>query len=327
MSIKMDHEKVFDELVCILDRDDKESFVEFLRAHPEIIGEYLVSICATSSSKKCLTTMVNEEACEQLPQLKGWARCIHTVSCFFPDPDVISIMLERGAIVECNIKRDVGFLQNYGTPLYLLLDHFSCERDLPLQSWSEGDSIFKLIILLCSWESNGKLKQLAALLLVAREEVMRPTGTGMTIQQHVTNEIDGLGSEVDSDHQYKSMLMDARGAIPPEKVLMDVAALLKKAGFSLQSADLDLRDCYRKLCFASNIGLTGNVVSFGRQTCLSYQAHWDPLLARLTSREVLNLCPSVPASRLLSTAAGSNLPRKNYLAYVALKLRRGIRFL
>ncbi|XP_021751066.1 uncharacterized protein LOC110716740 [Chenopodium quinoa] len=239
MSIKMDHEKVFDELVCILDRDDKESFVEFLRAHPEIIGEYLVSICATSSSKKCLTTMVNEEACEQLPQLKGWARCIHTVSCFFPDPDVISIMLERGAIVECNIKRDVGFLQNYGTPLYLLLDHFSCERDLPLQSWSEGDSIFKLIILLCSWESkknldsarllvchtesineiawtflqNGKLKQLAALLLVAREEVMRPTGTGMTIQQHVTNEIDGLGSEVDSDHQYKSMLMDARGAV------------------------------------------------------------------------------------------------------------------
>ncbi|XP_021760683.1 uncharacterized protein LOC110725527 [Chenopodium quinoa] len=385
-------EEFYAELVGILKRDDKDSFVELLDENPEHVESCLMILCAKHKSKKCLTALVTGEVCEPPPPPEGCATCIHGVAYVYPDPDVINIMLMRGAIRDCNIKCKVGFPSNYGTPLFLALDSLSHPAVSHLDSWCLGDSIIKLIVLLCMWETkqrldsarllachtesvndiawtllqDGKLKQLAALLLVARDEAMAPTETGMTIQQHLTNEIDGLSSEVDFDN---SMLMDARvlfdvfdragealssycitmfKPIPPEKVLVDVVGLLKEAGFPLQSRDVDLRDCYRgrrgvwraNLFKLSDTLRPDNIIMesssssshlhtfAGQNGKLVYsQLHWDPLLGRLKSREVLKFSSSVPEARSLSTVAGSSIPLRRHLAYVAFKLKRGIRYL
>uniref|UniRef100_A0A803LX15 Uncharacterized protein n=1 Tax=Chenopodium quinoa TaxID=63459 RepID=A0A803LX15_CHEQI len=355
-------EEFYAELVGILKRDDKDSFVELLDENPEHVESCLMILCAKHKSKKCLTALVTGEVCEPPPPPEGCATCIHGVAYVYPDPDVINIMLMRGAIRDCNIKCKAGFPSNYGTPLFLALDSLSHPAVSHLDSWCLGDSIIKLIVLLCMWETkqrldsarllachtesvndiawtllqDGKLKQLAALLLVARDEAMAPTETGMTIQQHLTNEIDGLSSEVDFDN---SMLMDARvlfdvfdragealssycitmfKPIPPEKVLVDVVGLLKEAD-TLRPDNIIMESSSSSSHLHTFAGQNGKLVYS--------QLHWDPLLGRLKSREVLKFSSSVPEARSLSTVAGSSIPLRRHLAYVAFKLKRGIRYL
>ncbi|XP_074314749.1 putative jasmonic acid carboxyl methyltransferase 2 [Silene latifolia] len=138
------------------------------------------------------------------------------------------------------------------------------------------------------------------------------------------------------------------GRVPPHKVLTEVATILKNAGCALEPRDLDLRDCYRdcpevrkpsvfKLSgpgspnkkYLSPSSLTPPQAS--RATLQNYPYHGNcQLWNKIKSGPVLSFRPSA-GPRLLSTAArhvehGVPGILQKHLAYIAFKLKRGIKF-
>ncbi|KAH9623960.1 hypothetical protein KSS87_021074 [Heliosperma pusillum] len=222
-----------------------------------------------------------------------------------------------------------------------------------------------------SYVTNGMLASFAALLLVAQEKVLLPFDSGLTIRQRIMDIFNTLMSEGDNEGAiYQYMLIEActlldifervGGAlrlycssmheyVPPHKELIDIASLLKKAGYALDPIDIDLRDCYRKSPEVKKASvfklLDPERPSNNYRLPSSYtwaqgfgaiiHSYPNPgncqLFHKLKSGPVLNLKASASEPRLVSTVAGhvekcgSGIPRK-YLAYIAFKLKKGIKF-
>ncbi|XP_074314672.1 uncharacterized protein LOC141649905 [Silene latifolia] len=113
--------------------------------------------------------------------------------------------------------------------------------------------------------SNGGLKQFAALLLIAREKVIAPFDTGLTIHQYITNEINLVPEDKASLDQveYKCILRDAQTLlalfelagddlssyccsmqkyVSADDVVDDICGLLIKHKVRLIMEDIDLMD-------------------------------------------------------------------------------------
>ncbi|XP_074313353.1 uncharacterized protein LOC141648524 [Silene latifolia] len=220
---------------------------------------------------------------------------------------------------------------------------------------------------------DGRLVSLAALLLVAREKVFVPFDSGLTIRQRIVEIVDALHREGDLDHEavkYQSMLVEARELldiferagdalslycssmheyVPPHKVLIDVANLLKKTGHTLRPMDLDLRDCFRKCPEVkkaslfklsdpespSNKYLLPPSLTRAQSFCAtgrSYPSVGDcQLFHKLKSGPMLNFLPSASVPRLLRTAASQVEDTvlgnsQKHFAYIAFLFKRGIKF-
>lgn len=117
------------ELNEVLKQDDVRGFMKLLDNNPEELKARLVVNCSMHKAKNCLTALVNGRICEPPPALERFAAtCIHLVAYFFPDPDIIKIMLEKGATVDLNIKCTVFDVDDHGTPLYLALASIDSSR-------------------------------------------------------------------------------------------------------------------------------------------------------------------------------------------------------
>lgn len=124
-------------------RDDSEAFVKVYKGirHPE--PRLWIKRCAMIKAKKCLNGMLAIN-----PPVPVDGNCIHFVAFYLPDPHVINSMMMRGAVADINTKDFVHDI--VATPLQLTLEALTSPLYLKtLKSWSPGDSIFKLIILLC----------------------------------------------------------------------------------------------------------------------------------------------------------------------------------
>ncbi|XP_074314663.1 uncharacterized protein LOC141649894 [Silene latifolia] len=398
-----------------IERDDKERFLWALSAYVDTVDMKLVQRCAGYKAKKCLLAMIHGEG--SVPALELYARFtalfpdrsvatpLATVAFYFPEAyDIMELLLSLGPVDHANIKCAVvyPYIGPEKCPIDLLLMDLSHQPHL--LTWTPGTSLFKLIILLCQWESKssldcarllaphtdglndiawsylteGRLASFAALLLVAPEKVLLPFDSGLTIQQRIMDILKMLRFEGDLDHEgaiYQHMLIEAGtlldilektgGAlrlycssmheyVPPHDVLIDVAFLLKEAGYALEPKDIDLRDCYRKcpeVKKASVLNLLGTWQTDPECPSNKYRSppsltwaqdsgaiiHRFPyagncqLFQKLKSGRMLNLKTSASERQLLSTAAGqvekygSGIPRK-YLAYIASKLKKGIKF-
>lgn len=385
----------------ILTRDSKALFVKLVQDHPAEITLSLVEKCAKFGAKKCLLALLNGELGVTPPALDAHLPdtdtgvtplAYVTYSCL--DPQIIDLMLHRyNAIPLVNVSCTIAVLD--GLPLHHTLIHLSYVDHL--YPWARGSSLIKLVILLCQWNTKpildsarllaqytnsindiawtfikyGGLKQFGALLLVAREKVMAPFDTGLTIRQYLSSEIDSFSEyDVGSDeYEYKNHLIDAKKLIDVferagdslslycssmqkhvavEKVVADVSNLLKKAGVRTVLCDFKLRRFFlgrRALSRIKPMKLAG---PFGYSSDSSYISALPAgegyrYLFRgyrgIEPIRVPNLVHSVSQPRSVSTAACRVMkiskpfehahvnPFLKNLAYMTVKLKKGLRFL
>lgn len=291
-----------------LDSDSKGRFVKLIKKHPSEITKSLVEKCAEFGAQKCLLALLNGEVCEcecdALPALvdddhSPSSNALTYVAHSCPDPQIIHLMLNRcNAIPLVNVT--CSFASVHGLPIHFVLLHLSFLEHL--YPWIRGDSLIKLIILLCQWKTKpildsarllaqytdsindiawtfvnfGALKQFGALLLVAREKVMAPFDTGLTIHQRLTNEIDSFSkTDIGSEQaEYKNILIDARQLldvferagdalglycssmqknVAMEDAIADVCELLKKSKVHVIDGDLKLGIYFRERRAVSKI--------------------------------------------------------------------------
>lgn len=354
-------------------RDDLEALMDLLDEYPDKAYSAVTSL-VWSNAKKCLTGLARGDLDKYISPPEDCATWIHWVARCGPHIDIIKIMLMRGGVKDLNLKQHI--LDKDGIPLEHVIDSLISIFDL----WSPGDSVFKLVILLCQWEfkphldaalliatashtdlvrdlawtffQERKLIQLAALLLVAREQVMVPDEKGTTIQQNIASMMDDLHVDLvacelidvfekagDALSLYcKSMCKQ----VPKEKVLVDVVGILQKTGFVLGLEDIDLRDCYRGCCqlrkphlykLANPPRQNNKYNLFLYPTVLGPHpvAHWDPLINRFKLGQIIPLASSLPTPQLLSTLAarknqtsGSSVAGLQHVAHAVMKLKRRI---
>ncbi|XP_074313356.1 uncharacterized protein LOC141648526 [Silene latifolia] len=282
----------------ILESDDGARLVNLFRDHPadlETINS-LVNECVESGASKCLIALIRGQVCnihptfntENLPDSGMTALAYVAHSC--PDPEVINLMLTKcGGACLANLGCTIGLA--HGLPIHFLLVNLSIMDHLFL--WYRGTSLLKLIILLCHWKTkpildslrvlvkytdsindiawtmlkNGGLRQFTALLLIAREKVIAPFDTGLTIHAYITAEIDSFPEgELDNEQEeHKCIFMDARTlltifeitgddlssycssmykSVPIEEVMSDVSNLLIKNQVLVAYHDTDLAECW-----------------------------------------------------------------------------------
>ncbi|XP_074310395.1 uncharacterized protein LOC141646389 [Silene latifolia] len=233
----------------IIENDDKERFLGVLSDYVDTIEMRLFVRCASYHAKKCMIAMIKGEGC--IPALELYARStpngpvrsiptpLASVAYYFHEAyDVMELLLSLGPLDHPNIKCDVRFPSL--APGLVPIDHIlSSVSYLPhLCTWASGTSPFKLIILLCQWDSKskldsarllaphtdglndiawsyvvkGRLESFAALLLVAPEKALLPFESGLTIRQRITDILNILSPEGDLDHVaaiYRYMLIEA----------------------------------------------------------------------------------------------------------------------
>ncbi|XP_074313000.1 uncharacterized protein LOC141648343 [Silene latifolia] len=237
------------EVIEIFKTDDKERFVRLLSAYAHTVNlKNAVRRCALFHAKKCLLAIIQGEAgisphqlyAREAAQYSAEPTPLAYVAYFFPEADdIIDLMLKQGPADQANIKCKLY--------TYAFDDHPICPLDHALLSfsykphllpWSSGDSLIKLIILLCQWETRpslncarllaphtdrlnnialsyvkqGKLASFAALLLVAQEKVLVPFDSGLTIRQRIIEMVQKLNSKKgDLDYEealFQSMLIE-----------------------------------------------------------------------------------------------------------------------
>ncbi|XP_074310367.1 uncharacterized protein LOC141646354 [Silene latifolia] len=405
-----DRLELSEEIVKIVECDDKERFLSLISKFPDSVCMHVVELCASFHARKCLLAIIQGEVSisaleiyeKFVPHFPETPTPLAIVASFFHEAyDIIDLLLKRGPVEHAKIKGHASQTVTDDSPCAYPLDHLltSLSDEPRLCIWAPGTSLNKLIILLCQWETNsslksarllaphtdgindmawtyvrdGRLVSLAALLLVAQEKVFVPFDSGLTIRQRIVEIVDALRREGDLDHEavkYQSMLVEARELldifqragdalslycsslqeyVPPHKVLIDVANVLKKTGHALRPMDHDLRDIYSEcpeLKDASLFKLSDPESSYNKYllspsltrgqgfcpTGRSYPSVGDcQLFHRLKSGPKLDLMRSASMPRLLRTAArqvddGVSGISMKHLAIIAVRLNRGIKF-
>ncbi|XP_074310459.1 uncharacterized protein LOC141646483 [Silene latifolia] len=239
------HEKLEEILKC----DDKERFLPLISEYADSVCMHVVVLCAEFHARKCLLAMIEGEVSipaleiyeKFIPHLPRTPTPLAAVARFFHEAyDIIDLLLKRGPVEHAKIK-GYAFDAITAAPCTCPLDHLlmSLSYKPHLFIWTPGTSLYKLILLLCQWETNGSLKSarllaphtdgindiawtyvrdgrlasFAALLLVAQEKVLVPFDSGLTIRQRIVEIVDALRREGDLDHEtlkYQSMLVEAR---------------------------------------------------------------------------------------------------------------------
>ncbi|XP_074313342.1 uncharacterized protein LOC141648516 isoform X2 [Silene latifolia] len=208
-----------------LESDDDVSFVNWLRDQPPIdldIINSLVNKCVESDALKCLIALIRGEVCDMHPKFdsaklpdSGVTPLAYIAHSCPEDPQLIDLMLTKcGATCLANVYCTIGVID--GLPIHFLLFNLSVMEHL--HPWERKKSLIKLVVLLCLWETkpildslrvlvkytdsinavawsflkNGGLKQFAALLLIAREKVIAPFDTGLTISHYIATVIDSI---------------------------------------------------------------------------------------------------------------------------------------
>ncbi|XP_021757856.1 uncharacterized protein LOC110722861 [Chenopodium quinoa] len=382
-----------DMLERTLDSDSKGRFVKLIQKHPSEITKSLVEKCAEFGAQKCLLALLNGEVCEcdALPALvddhSPSSNALTYVAHSCPDPQIIHLMLNRcNAIPLVNVT--CSFASVHGLPIHFVLLHLSYLEHL--YPWIRGDYLIKLIILLCQWKTKpildsarllaqytdsindiawtfvnfGALKQFGALLLVAREKVMAPFDTGLTIHQRLANEIDSFSkTDIGSEQaEYKNILIDARQLldvferagdalglycssmqknVAMEEAIADVCELLKKSKVHVIHGDLKLDIYFREHRAVSKINsLSSKILAPARFE--SKKGDWlnvppagdsfSNFLLQSGYRPVRNSMGLLNPVRFMSTTAchmkNSISPAAQHLAYrTVMKLKKGLRFL
>lgn len=266
------------ELEKVLGRDDKVRFVKLLKDNPSEITNSLLVKCPEFGAKKCLLGLLEAPVPPQLDLQT--AKALSYVTHWLPDPRIVELMLNHcNAIPFVNVSSTIAFVHGY--PIHFALVHLSYLDHL--YRWARGHSLLNLIFLLCQWRTKPildcvrllalytdsindiawtfvklrALKQFGALLLVAREKVMTPFDTGLTIREYIAREINSVSecdSDNDSEHaviaEYTNALIDAGTLVDvfdrtgdslcsycssmlkfvsPEDAIGDVCKLLRKA--------------------------------------------------------------------------------------------------
>ncbi|XP_074310419.1 uncharacterized protein LOC141646423 [Silene latifolia] len=238
----------FTRIEDILESDDEVRFVDLLRDldtdlyfnHDTVINSS-VNECVEVGASKCLIALVRGEVCDMdrafhaldLPD-SGVTPLAYIAHSCPEESQVIDLILTKcGGAGLANVYCTIGAV--HGLPLHFLLINLSVMEHLYL--WYQGASLVKLVILLCLWETkpimdslrvlvkytdsingiawtvlkNGGLKQFAALLLIARDKVIAPFDTGLTIHNYIKHELDSISADKLSVEQeeYKCILMDA----------------------------------------------------------------------------------------------------------------------
>ncbi|KAH9623753.1 hypothetical protein KSS87_007243 [Heliosperma pusillum] len=363
----------------IIECDDKERFLPLLSEYGDTVETmYAFLFCAHDHAKKCLIAMIEGEVCAPAYQIYARLAPDHNpliqtplacVASLFPEADdIIDLLLKRGPLHHADIKCQMIFsvLESRTTCPLDQKPNLKCARLLAPHTDGINDIAWSFL-------KEGKLVPLAALLLVAQEKVLVPFDSGLTIRERIMDMVEKLSTEGDLDHEgamYHSMLIEAyklfdiferAGAAlslycssmhehaPPHKVLIDVASVLKKAGYALEPRDHDLRDCYRdcpevKKATMYKLSDPGSPNSkyrlpssltrvHGVSTTVSSYPYpgYCQLLHKLKSSPVVNLKPSASEPQLLRLAAGqvenggSGITRK-HLASIASRLKTRVKF-
>ncbi|KAK9690648.1 hypothetical protein RND81_09G143300 [Saponaria officinalis] len=300
----------------ILESDDDSRLVNLLGDHPntdvDIINS-LVNECVESGASKCLFALIRGHVCNMHPTFDHLPDNDNTTavtalaylahSC--PDPQLINLMLTKcRATSLANLGCTIGSV--HGLPIHFLLIHLSLM--VHLYFWYRSDSLLKLVFLLCYWETkpildslrvlvkytdsindialtilkNGGLRQFTALLLIAREKVLAPFDSGLTIHHYITAEIESIpnGKLNVEQEEYKCIFMDAQSLlalfdktgddpssycssiqkpVPIEHVVNDICNLLIKNQVNVSEFDIGLYDCYKGYDFSAiNLGTLMN---------------------------------------------------------------------
>lgn len=144
----------------ILDNDSKPRFVKLLQNHPAEITKFLVEKCAEFGARKCclLCSMGNYvnsmlflhlmlthlTMLQRLPML--------LIAVLNPDAQIIDLMLMRcNAIPLVNVSYTIASV--HVLPIHFVLLRLSYVEHI--YPWTRGDSLVKLVYLLCLWKMVG----------------------------------------------------------------------------------------------------------------------------------------------------------------------------
>ncbi|KAK9707538.1 hypothetical protein RND81_07G204000 [Saponaria officinalis] len=361
----------------ILESDDDARLVNLLRDHPnsdvDIINS-LVNECVESDAYKCLFALIRGHVCnmhptfDHLPDNTCAVTALAYVAHSCPDSQVINLMLTKcRATSLANLGCTIGSV--HGLPIHFLLINLSLVE--PLYFWYRGDSLLKLVFLLCYWETvlvsdiilelvisgaeyqmscnhlkyghktcdnayncrsqvyspfskpildslrvlvkytdsindialtilkNGGLRQFTALLLIAREKVIAPFDSGLTIHHYITAEIESIpkGKLNVEQEEYKCIFMDAQSLL----------ALFDKTGDDLSSYCSSMqKPFFRSRPYRKSMPIP-------KLKCLQH------LLYTTGACQARKMSTSIP-----HTGVSPLLP---YLGYIPLKFIKRIRFL
>ncbi|XP_074312890.1 uncharacterized protein LOC141648258 isoform X2 [Silene latifolia] len=300
MMTSNDYQGLSSRVEDILASDDEANFVNLLRdnrADLDIINS-LVNECVEVGASKCLIALVRGEVCNMHPTFDNAAKLPDTgvtplayITHSCPeDSQVIDLMLTKcGGTCLANVYCTIGAM--HGLPIHFLLIYLSIMEHLYM--WYQGASLNKLVVLLCLWETkpildslrvlveytdsinriawtvlkNGGLKQFTALLLIAREKVIAPFNTGLTIHNYIKHELDSIsGDKLNIEQEeYKCILMDSQTLltlfelagddlssycssmekyVSVDDVVDDILGLLVRNQVALSFSDCDLTNCF-----------------------------------------------------------------------------------
>ncbi|KAJ7970213.1 Ankyrin-3 [Quillaja saponaria] len=223
------------ELQYILDDDDTDSFIDKMNSLPyklEVFPTELMTSIIRFGANKIGTAVLNGETCLKPMNVNAVhprhpIPLLHTAACVY-NYDMVVALMNRGARTDLRCNREKQYIDGM-IPLNVAV-HCFCTIDEFVNKWTPKDSLFNLVIRLSNpfrtrnklrvarllfWNTEGieyeiyryakegKVLELAVLLLVAPKKVLSPSifenmtnfscpHGNTTLRQYITSEIASL---------------------------------------------------------------------------------------------------------------------------------------
>ncbi|KAJ7975601.1 Ankyrin repeat family protein [Quillaja saponaria] len=264
-----------DKLYSVLRNDDKEGFVDMMNSLSnklEVFPAEILSAICHEEAREIAASVFNGET-----GIKVDVNAVNPITnlpilhfaAYAGNVDMVDSLLRHGAHtdVRCNCENSEQFMDINGmTPLNVALHRMSKGIDEFLANWSSKQSLFNMIIRLClpfatrgkreivkllAWTTEGieyeiyryakegKVVELAALLLVAREKVMSPSifekvgnfswpHESTTLRQYISYEIASLTAlhtrlvHETGNHAFLQTCNDKRASMKSMLVLLEI---------------------------------------------------------------------------------------------------------
>ncbi|XP_074271934.1 uncharacterized protein LOC141595884 [Silene latifolia] len=276
-------------LGTILEEDDDEKFKKYPEDAKEYVEDPIIcctifDVCLWKAAKKCSVVMLKHSFTNYYEHLQVFSPCLLAhITTKWEDPHILQLMFQHCFVDRLSNQTFSNILPIHEILLYIM-------NDDPFTQWGKGDSIIKLIILIISARKarprlecarlvaantssinevalglfhGGDVKELAALLLLAYDDLFHSFKSGLPTVSHaglptissadmvsraIHGEIPDVYALLYLFHKAGRDLSNFYTSMPendnPADVIIKVASLIKNVGFPITYRDVDLSHVY-----------------------------------------------------------------------------------